>query len=158
MTRLTAKDFQPELLELYDYYAHGKITKREFLDRAAKFAIGGLTAAAILASMSPGYALAQQVEFTDPDILAEYISYPSPQGNGQIRAYMVRPVNAKGKVPAIVVVMRTGVSIPISRTSHVASPRPASWRWHPMASAPSAAIPEMMRRARNCSSRSTRES
>lgn len=83
MTRLTAKDFQPELLELYDYYAHGKITKREFLDRAAKFAIGGLTAAAILASMSPGYALAQQVEFTDPDILAEYISYPSPKATAR---------------------------------------------------------------------------
>ncbi|MGO4566879.1 YghX family hydrolase [Rhizobium sp. 2YAF20] len=104
MTRLTAKDFQPELLELYDYYAHGKITKREFLDRAAKFAVGGLTAAAILASMSPDYALAQQVEFTDPDILAEYITYPSPKGNGNVRAYMVRPVNAKGKVPAVVVV------------------------------------------------------
>ena len=104
MTRLTAKDFQPELLELYDYYAHGKITKREFLDRAAKFAVGGLTAAAILASMSPDYALAQQVEFTDPDILAEYMTYPSPKGNGNVRAYMVRPVNAKGKVPAVVVV------------------------------------------------------
>ncbi|MET0747975.1 MAG: YghX family hydrolase [Rhizobium sp.] len=104
MTRLTAKDFQPELLELYDYYAHGKITKREFLDRAAKFAVGGLTAAAILASMSPNYALAQQVEFTDPDILAEYITYPSPQGNGTIRAYMVRPAKVQGKVPAVVVV------------------------------------------------------
>lgn len=104
MTRLTAKDFQPELLELYDYYAHGRITKREFLDRAAKFAVGGLTAAAILASMSPNYALAQQVEFTDPDILAEYITYPSPQGNGTIRAYMVRPAKAQGKVPAVVVV------------------------------------------------------
>lgn len=104
MTRLTAKDFQPELLELYDYYAHGKITKREFLDRAAKFAVGGLTAAAILASMSPNYALAQQVEFTDPDILAEYITYTSPQGNGTIRAYMVRPAKVQGKVPAVVVV------------------------------------------------------
>ena len=67
MTRLTAKDFPAELLELYDFYAHGRITKREFLDRAAKYAVGGLTAAAILASMSPNYALAQQVEFTDPD-------------------------------------------------------------------------------------------
>jgi carboxymethylenebutenolidase len=104
MTRLTARDFQPELLELYDYYAHGKISKREFLDHAAKFAIGGLTASAILASMSPNYALAQQVEFTDPDILAEYITYPSPKGNGNVRAYMVRPVNAKGKAPAVVVV------------------------------------------------------
>ena len=67
MTRMTAKDFPQELLELYDYYAHGKITKREFLDRPGKFAVGGVTAAAILASLSPDYALATQVEFTDPD-------------------------------------------------------------------------------------------
>ena len=104
MTRLTAKDFDPEILELYDYYAHGKITKREFLERAGKFAVGGLTAAAILASMSPNYALAQQVEFTDPEIVAEYITYPSPQGNGNVRAYMVRPAKTSGKVPAVVVV------------------------------------------------------
>lgn len=104
MSRLTAKDFHPELLELYDYYAHGKITKREFLDRAGKYAVGSLTAAAILGLMSPNYALAQQVEFTDPDILPEYITYPSPNGNGTVRGYFVRPVAAKGKVPAVVVV------------------------------------------------------
>ncbi|MEZ2219161.1 YghX family hydrolase [Rhizobium sp. RCC_161_2] len=104
MTRLTAKDFHPELLELYDYYAHGKITKREFLDRAGKYAVGSLTAAAILGLMSPNYALAQQVEFTDPEILPEYITYPSPNGNGTVRAYFVRPAAAKGKVPAVVVV------------------------------------------------------
>ncbi|MQB42635.1 YghX family hydrolase [Rhizobium sp. ICMP 5592] len=104
MTRLTAKDFHPELLELYDYYAHGRITKREFLDRAGKYAVGGLTATAIFGLMSPNYALAQQVEFTDPDILPEYITYPSPQGNGTVRGYFVRPAAAKGKVPAVVVV------------------------------------------------------
>lgn len=103
MTRLTAKDFHPELLELYDYYAHGKISKREFLDRAGKFAAGGLTAAAILGLMSPNYALAQQVEFTDPDIVPEYITYPSPKGHGSVRAYCVRPASA-GKAPGIVVV------------------------------------------------------
>lgn len=104
MTRLSAHDFPQELLELYDYYAHGKITKREFLDGAAKYAIGGLTATAILSSMSPNYALAQQVEFTDPDIAAEYIKYPSPDGNGEVRGYLVRPTAAKGKVAAVVVV------------------------------------------------------
>ncbi|NVL56942.1 dienelactone hydrolase family protein, partial [Pseudomonas syringae pv. actinidiae] len=77
MERLTAKDFAPELLELYDYYAHGKINRREFLDRAALFSLGGLTAGALLASLSPDYALATQIEFTDPDIIAEYVSYPS---------------------------------------------------------------------------------
>jgi len=104
MNRLTAKDFPQELLELYDYYAHGRITKREFLDRAIKFAVGGLTAAAILSSMSPNYALATQVEFTDPDIIAEYITYPSPKGNGDVRGYLVRPAKAEGKVPGVVVV------------------------------------------------------
>ncbi len=104
MTRLTAKDFAPQLLELYDYYAHGKINRREFLDRAALFTFGGLTAGALLAALSPNYALAEQVEFTDPDIIAEYITYPSPKGNGQVRGYLVRPAKASGKVPAVVVV------------------------------------------------------
>src|SRR5688572_9825070 len=104
MTRLTAKDFPQELLELYDYYAHGRITKREFLDRAGKFAVGGLTAAALLASLSPDYALARQVDFTDPDILPEYITYPSPKGHGEVRGYLVRPTGATGPVGGVVVV------------------------------------------------------
>ncbi|GGE23882.1 dienelactone hydrolase [Primorskyibacter flagellatus] len=103
MTRLTAKDFAPELLELYDFYAHGLITKREFLDRAGKFAVGGVTAATILSVMSPDYAMAEQVSFTDPDILAEWITYPSPNGHGDIRAYMVRPT-ASPTAPGVVVV------------------------------------------------------
>ena len=104
MTRLTAKDFAPELLQLYDGYAHGRITKREFLDRAGKFAVGGVTALAILQSMSPNYALAQQVEFTDPDILPEYVTYPSPEGHGEVRGYLVRPTTGEGPWPAVVVV------------------------------------------------------
>lgn len=104
MTRLTAADFQPELLELYDYYAHGKLTKREFLERAAKYAAGGLTALTLLSLMSPNYALAQQVEFTDPAILPEYITYPSPKGHGNVRGYLVRPAKISGPIPAIVVV------------------------------------------------------
>lgn len=104
MTRLTASDFHPDLLELYDFYAHGRITKREFLDRAAKFAVGGLTAMAILSSMSPDYALAQQIAFTDPDIIAEYITYPSPNGHGDVRGYLVRPANAAGPLGGVVVV------------------------------------------------------
>ncbi|MCZ0960030.1 YghX family hydrolase [Paracoccus benzoatiresistens] len=91
MTRLTAKDFPQELLELYDFYAHGRITKREFLDRAATYAVGGMTAMALLKTLSPDYALAQQVAFTDPGIVAEYITYPSPEGHGEVRAYLVRP-------------------------------------------------------------------
>lgn len=104
MSRLTAKDFAPELLELYDHYAHGTLSKREFLNRAAKFAVGGLTATTILASMRPNYVLARQVPPTDPDITADYISYPSPKGNGTIRAYLVKPAKAQGTVPGVVVV------------------------------------------------------
>ncbi|AIS17141.1 dienelactone hydrolase [Pseudomonas rhizosphaerae] len=104
MDRLSAKDFSPELLDLYDFYAHGKINRREFLDRAALFTFGGLTAGALLASLSPNYALAQQVEFTDPQIVAEYVTYPSPNGHGQVRGYLVRPAQATGKVPGVVVV------------------------------------------------------
>ncbi len=104
MERLTAKDFAPELLELYDYYAHGRIDRREFLDRAAAFAFAGMTAGALLASLSPNYALAEQVSFTDPDIIADYVLYPSPKGHGQVRGYLVRPAKAQGKVPGVVVV------------------------------------------------------
>jgi carboxymethylenebutenolidase len=104
MERLTAKDFAPELLELYDYYAHGRINRRQFLDRAAAFTVAGMSASALLASLSPDYALAEQVEFTDPDIVAEYITYPSPKGNGQVRGYLVRPAKPSGKVGAVVVV------------------------------------------------------
>lgn len=103
MTRLTAKDFAPELLELYDFYAHGIIDRREFLDRASRFA-AGLSAAGLLAALSPDYALAEQVSFNDPDIFAEYLTYPSPRGNGPVRAYLVRPARATAHVPGVLVV------------------------------------------------------
>ena len=104
MPRLTAKDFAPELLELYDGYVHGKLSRREFLDRAAVFAVGSLTAVGILAALSPDYALAAQVSFNDPDIVAEYITYPSPKGHGQVRGYLVRPAKADAPLPSVVVV------------------------------------------------------
>jgi carboxymethylenebutenolidase len=101
--RLTAKDFSPELIQLYDFYAHGQITKRQFLDGAAKYALAGLTATAILDLMKPNYAWAQQVQFTDPEIRPEYVTYPSPKGHGEVRGYMVAPA-AEGPHPAVVVV------------------------------------------------------
>jgi carboxymethylenebutenolidase len=104
MGRLTAKDFPQELIELYDFYAHDVISKREFLSRATKFTIGGLTAAALLEVMSPDYALADQVSFTDPEIHPEYITYPSPDGHGSVRAYRVTPVGLTAPVGAVVVV------------------------------------------------------
>lgn len=104
MTRLTAKDFPQELLDYYDYYAHGKISKREFLQLATRYAVGGMTALALFDLLKPNYAMATQVEFTDPDILPEYIHYPSPNGHGEVRGYLVKPTKVEGKVPAVVVV------------------------------------------------------
>lgn len=104
MTRLTAADFHPDLIELYDFYAHGRITKREFLDRAGRYAVGGMTAMALLNLMSPNYALAQQVAPEDAGIVAERITYPSPNGHGTVNGYLVRPAAATGPLPAVVVV------------------------------------------------------
>lgn len=104
MERLTARDFDQELLDLYDFYVHGRITKREFLDRSARFAVGGLTAVALLDLLSPNYALAEQVSFNDPDILPEYVTYPSPNGHGEVRGYLVKPAAAEGPLPAVLVV------------------------------------------------------
>lgn len=124
MARLTAKDFPPELLELYDGYAHGRITKRDFLDRAAKYAVGGMTALALLNTLSPDYALAQQVAFSDPGILAEYITSPSPNGHGEVRAYLVRPASEGVALDA----PAPGVVVVHENRWPGASPRRASWR------------------------------
>jgi len=101
---MTANDFDQELLDLYDYYAHGLITKRQFLNRATKYAIGGMTALAVLDMLSPNYAMAEQVSFNDPDIFGEYITYASPNGHGDVRAYLVRPANSGEPLPAVLVV------------------------------------------------------
>ena len=104
MTRLTAKDFPQELLEYYDYYAHGKISKREFLQLAGKYAVGGMTTLALFNLLKPNYALAGQVSFTDPDIHAEYIRYPSPEGHGEVRGYLVAPTKSSVKPASVIVV------------------------------------------------------
>ena len=104
MERKKATDFPPELLKLFDGYIHGMLSRRDFLDHAAKYAVGGFTAAAMLESLRPNYAWAQQVAKNDPRIKTEYLSYPSPQGSGTMRGYFVRPANASGKLPGIVVV------------------------------------------------------
>ncbi len=104
MERKKASDFDPELLTAFDRYVHGGISRRELLDIAARFAVGGLTAAALVESLSPNYAWAQQVPKDDKRIRAEYITYPSPQGYGSIRGLLVRPAEARGKLPGVVVV------------------------------------------------------
>src|SRR5262245_13891232 len=105
MERKTAKDFDQELLDLFDQYVHGGIDRRGFLDRATKFAVGGMTAGMLLDALNPKFAEAQQVPKDDKRIKTEYVEYPSPQGNpGKTRGYLVRPANASGKLPGILVV------------------------------------------------------
>ncbi len=103
MDRKRASDFPPEVLKLFDGYVHGWISRRDFLDRAAKYAIGGFTAAAMLASLRPDYAFAQQVAKDDARIKTEYLAYPSPQGSGSMRGYFARPANPPGKLPGVLV-------------------------------------------------------
>ncbi|PYR96837.1 MAG: dienelactone hydrolase [Acidobacteria bacterium] len=104
MERKKASEFPQELLNLFDKYVHGDIGRREFLDGSKKFAVGGLTAAAIFESLRPNYAWAEQVPKDDKRIKAEYANYQSPQGNGTMKGYLARPSNARGKLPGIVVV------------------------------------------------------
>ena len=99
-----ATDFDQELLNLFDQYVHGDIDRRGFLDRAGKFAVGGVTAGMLLDTLNPRFAEAQQVAKDDKRIKTEYVEYPSPQGYGTMRGYLVRPANAAGKLPAILVV------------------------------------------------------
>ncbi len=104
MERRKASDYPPDVLKLFDGYVHGVINRREFLDRAAKYAVGGFTAAAMLESLSPNFALAQQVPKTDSRIHAEYLPYPSPEGSGTMRGYFARPANPSRKLPGVVVI------------------------------------------------------
>ena len=104
MERKKASDFPQDVLNLFDGYVHGTLSRRDFLDRAAKFAVGGFTASVMLESLKPNYALAQQVAKNDARIKTEYRTYPSPQGSGTIRGYFARPANASGKLPGVVVI------------------------------------------------------
>jgi carboxymethylenebutenolidase len=104
MERKKASDFPQELLNLFDQYVHGGITRRQFLDRAQKFTVGGLTAAALLDILKPNYALAVQVQPNDGRVRADRETVQSPQGNGSIKGYFVKPANAAGKLPVVLVV------------------------------------------------------
>jgi carboxymethylenebutenolidase len=104
MKRHQASDYDQELLDLYDDYAHGRIDRRGFLQGAAKFAVGGLTADLLLTTLSPNYAWAQQVTNDDPRIKSEYLDYASPEGAGTMRGYLARPAGAQEKLPAVLVI------------------------------------------------------
>jgi len=104
MERKTAHDFDQELLILFDAYVHGGIDRRTFLDRAKKFAVGGVTAAMLLDQLSPKFAEAQEVTPGDDRIQQEYLEYPSPNGSGTMRGYFVKPTGAAARAPGILVI------------------------------------------------------
>src|SRR5215472_74148 len=104
MERKKASDFPQELLDLFDKYVHGDIDRRGFLEGAKKFAVGGLTAAGLFEALRPNYAWAEQVKKDDARIKTEYVTVESPQGNGNIKGYLVRPAKSGGKWPGVLVV------------------------------------------------------
>jgi carboxymethylenebutenolidase len=104
LERKKASDFPQELLELLDEYVHGGIDRRAFLDRAQKFAVGGVTATALFEMLKPNYAWAVQVPTDDSRLKTETVTVESPQGNGSIKGYLVRPKAATGKIASVIVV------------------------------------------------------
>lgn len=104
LTRMKASDFHPYILEIFDGYVHGKLTKREFIREAGKFAAAGVTGIMILKQLQPDYALAQQVKADDPSIITSRVTVQSPDGHGRIDGLLARPANAKGKLPTVLVV------------------------------------------------------
>ena len=100
----SAKDFDPEVLQLFDQYVHGAIDRRGFLIGAARFAVGATTAAGLLAALSPQFAAAQTVAGDDKRLVAEYVEFPSPQGYGTARGYLVKPAKIRKPLPVVLVV------------------------------------------------------
>ncbi|WP_334107882.1 dienelactone hydrolase family protein [Methylobacillus sp.] len=104
MQRKTIQDFDSEVMQAYDEYTHGEISRRDFLSRVAKFAVAGLTAEGLLAALSPQFALAEQVSPDDKRLQAAWLEFPFPQGNGTVKGYLVKPANATGRLPIVMVV------------------------------------------------------
>ena len=104
MPRLTARDFDPEVLRLFDQYVHGGISRRSFLDHASRIAGSTAAATGLLAALSPQFAAAQQVAPTDARLETRSITLASPQGHGSVRCYLARPAGTQGKLPAILVI------------------------------------------------------
>src|SRR5262245_39702379 len=104
MQRMKASDFPKKVLSLFDRYVHGGIDRREFIEKASKYAVDGMTAAAMLEALRPNFLLGEQISATDTRIKKEEATAPSPQGNGTIKNYLVRPAKASEKLPTIVVI------------------------------------------------------
>ena len=103
-SRMKASDFHPYILEIFDGYVHGKLTKREFIREVGKFAAAGVTGLMILNQLQPDYALAQQVRADDPAIITSRVTVPSPDGHGSMNGLLAKPAKAEGKLPAVLVI------------------------------------------------------
>lgn len=104
MERQQASEFDQDLLDLYDEYVHGRIGRRDFIHRATRFAAAGLTAEALLASLTPNYAWARQVAEDDARLETEYLEYEAPKGAGSMRGLLARPASSERKLPAVLVI------------------------------------------------------
>lgn len=104
MNTIKKEDIKQEVFDLYDDYAHNRIDRRDFVQKLSTYAVGGITVSALMSFLMPDYKNAIQVEANDPRLKSEYINYPSPKGAGTLKALLSKPVDAKGKLPGIVVV------------------------------------------------------
>ena len=104
MARLTARDFAPEVMRLFDHYVHGRLDRRGFLDGASRHATGGMTALMLLEALAPNFAMAQQIKPDDARLDARFVEIDAPKGNGRARGYLVRPKASTAKLPAVLVV------------------------------------------------------
>jgi len=104
MKEIKKEDIDQEVFDLYDYYVHSKIDRREFMNQLSVYAVGGLTVSALMSFLMPNYALAQQVKADDKRIKTEYTEYDSPKGGGKIRGLLAKPVGNNKKLPGVIVV------------------------------------------------------
>ncbi|MBT8296733.1 MAG: dienelactone hydrolase family protein [Maribacter sp.] len=104
MKKIKKEDIKQEVFDLYDDYAHNRVSRRLFVDKLATYAVGGLTVSSLLSFISPDYVKKIQIKQDDPQLKSEYITYDSPKGGGTIKGLLSRPIEVKEKLPGIVVV------------------------------------------------------
>jgi carboxymethylenebutenolidase len=122
MEPIKKEDLNQEIFDMYDYYVHGKIDRREFVNRLSVFAVGGLTVSAILGFLLPNYAEAKRFTQDDPRLISEYVEYDSPKGAGKMKGLLTRPADKKGKLPGVIVVHENrGLNPYIEDTAHQAA-------------------------------------
>jgi carboxymethylenebutenolidase len=122
MKPIKKEDLDQEIFDMYDYYVHGQINRREFVNRLSVYAVGGLTVSALLSYLMPNYAEAKRYTEEDPRLISEYIDYDSPRGGGNMRGLLSRPKDAKGKLPGILVVHENrGLNPYVEDTAHQAA-------------------------------------